>query len=108
MEGEKGSSEIAFCVHYRLLATAYPENVNIIRLFADGVGGQNKNTIIITAGVELVANTSVKTNQENFAVLSNFWSPVHASRQGAWCDTEKWQPSLTLSIILKFSANLGP
>ncbi|XP_046673782.1 uncharacterized protein LOC124362930 [Homalodisca vitripennis] len=49
MEGAKGSSEIASCVRHRLSETVYPENVHTIRLFADGAGGQNKNTILITA-----------------------------------------------------------
>lgn len=49
MEGAKGSSEIASCVRHRLSETIYPQNTHTIRLFADGAGGQNKNTIVITA-----------------------------------------------------------
>ena len=54
MEGEKGSSEIASCVRHRMSNTVYAENVNTIRLFADGAGGQNKKTIMITALLNLL------------------------------------------------------
>lgn len=49
MEGEKGSSEIASSVRHCLSNTRFPENVDTIRMFADGAGGQNKNTIVVTA-----------------------------------------------------------
>lgn len=49
MEAVKGSSEIATCIVHRLSNTVFPENIDTIRLFADGAGGQNKNSIVITA-----------------------------------------------------------
>ncbi|XP_039279730.1 uncharacterized protein LOC120350428 isoform X1 [Nilaparvata lugens] len=49
LEAKKGSSEIATCIVHRLSNTTFPEQVDTIRLFADRAGGQNKNTIVITA-----------------------------------------------------------
>lgn len=48
-DASKGSSEIASCVHHRLSNTEYPSHIDTIRLFCDGAGGQNKNSILITA-----------------------------------------------------------
>lgn len=44
----KGSNEISSAVYHRLCNLTIPENVDCIRLFADGCGGQNKNTILMT------------------------------------------------------------
>lgn len=44
-ERPKGSNEIASAVFHRLCLINIPETVESVRLFADGCGGQNKNTI---------------------------------------------------------------
>lgn len=47
-ERPKGSNEISSAVYHRLCNLEIPENIDCIRLFADGCGGQNKNTILMT------------------------------------------------------------
>lgn len=46
-ERPKGSNEIASAVYHTLKTLNIPEHIKILRLFADGCGGQNKNTILI-------------------------------------------------------------
>lgn len=47
-ERTKSSNEIAFCLYHRLKETNIPLEVKTLRLIADGCGGQNKNSIMIT------------------------------------------------------------
>lgn len=47
LQSKKGSNEIVSCVHDRLLNTNFTNNHNRIRLFADGCGGQNKNSTLM-------------------------------------------------------------
>lgn len=86
MEGKKGPSEIASCVHHRLSNTVYAENVNTIRLFADG---QNKNTIMITALLNWLltqAPTQINKICLYYPVPGHSYMPP---RQGIWCNREK-------------------
>lgn len=46
-EFPKGCNEIASSVFHNLKTVPIPPNVTKVRLFADGCGGQNKNTVIV-------------------------------------------------------------
>ena len=46
-EHRKGANEIASAVYHRLQSTIFSQNVNTIRLVADGCGAQNKNSIMV-------------------------------------------------------------
>lgn len=42
----KGVNEIASAVYHRFTSSAY-NKISKVRLFADGCGGQNKNSIVV-------------------------------------------------------------
>lgn len=46
-EYPKGSNEIASCIFHALNTIVISPNINTVRLFADGCGGQNKNSTVI-------------------------------------------------------------
>lgn len=47
VDSAKGSNEVVSAVYNRLVTTVIPERINKIRLFSDGCGGQNKNSMMI-------------------------------------------------------------
>lgn len=47
LDAHKGSNEISSCVYHRLQNTVMDTTITTIRLFADGCGGQNKNSTMI-------------------------------------------------------------
>lgn len=74
----KGSNEIASAVYHRLCLTNIPENVECIRLFADGCGGQNKNTILMTMcsyWLETKSPPNVKKIEIIFPVVGHSFIP---------------------------------
>lgn len=46
-EGPKSSNEIASAVYHTLINLDVPEHITKLQLFADGCGGQNKNTTLV-------------------------------------------------------------
>uniref|UniRef100_S4PMR1 DUF7869 domain-containing protein n=1 Tax=Pararge aegeria TaxID=116150 RepID=S4PMR1_9NEOP len=46
-EAKKGSNQIASAVFHRLMNTNFEDTVSHIKLFCDGCGGQNKNSIVL-------------------------------------------------------------
>ena len=45
----RGENEISSAVHHYLCNTEFPDECGTMRLFADGCGGQNKNSHVIHA-----------------------------------------------------------
>lgn len=46
-DSSKGSNEITSALYHRLIKTNFTEEIKEIKLFSDGCGGQNKNSIMI-------------------------------------------------------------
>lgn len=46
-EAMKGSNQIASAVFHRLMNTNFEGNISHVKLFCDGCGGQNKNSIVL-------------------------------------------------------------
>lgn len=75
-DSHKGSCEIASAVYHRLTSTELG-GIEVIRLFADGCGGQNKNTIMICMLMKLLHDvpTNIREIQLIFPVPGHSFIP---------------------------------
>lgn len=74
----KGSNEIASAVYHRLCNLEIPENIECIRLFADGCGRQNKNTILMTMcsyWLTMKSPSNIKKMEIIFPVVGHSFIP---------------------------------
>lgn len=77
-ERPKGSNEIASAVYHRLCNLHIPENIDCIRLFVQGCGGQNKNTILMTMcsyWLTTKAPSNIKKMEIIFPVVGHSFIP---------------------------------
>lgn len=74
----KGSNEIASAVYHRLCRTDVATDIDCIRLIADGCGGQNKNSIMVTMCMYWLATkapTHIKKLELIFPVAGHSFIP---------------------------------
>lgn len=74
----KGCNEIASCVFHNLRTVPIAPNISKVRLFSDGCGGQNKNTLIVGMCAKWLLNYApahVTTLEFYFPVVGHSFLP---------------------------------